>query len=151
VVTGDGDDAVFVEEEEGSASGSLGSAGRLAEYLRWSHGGQGDSAMAGGEEIGRRTGHLECSPVEIRRVQALRSSEIGLGRLPESVWSFWGARRWLGGGGAAGPRRRRGPCAAGLSECGRGRVWAAMGCDRSPGGLRGGLSRGAGISACAPE
>ena len=31
VVTGDGDDAVFVEEEEGSASGSLGSAGHLAE------------------------------------------------------------------------------------------------------------------------
>ena len=50
MVTGDGDDAVFVEEEEGSASGPLGSAGRLAEYLRWSHGGQGDSAMAGGEE-----------------------------------------------------------------------------------------------------
>ena len=124
MVTGDGDDAVFVEEEEGSASGSLGSAGRLAEYLRWSHGGQGDSAMAGGEEIGRRTGHLECSPVEIRRVQALRSSEIGLGRLPESVWSFWGARRWLGGGGAAGPRRRRGPCAAelgGAVELGFGR------------------------------
>ena len=51
MVTGDGEDAVFVEKDEGSASGSLGSAGRLAEFPRGSHGGQGGSAMAGGEEI----------------------------------------------------------------------------------------------------
>jgi len=150
VVTGDGDDAVFVEEEEGSASGSLGSAGRLAEYLRWSHGGQGDSAMAGGEEIGRRTGHLECSPVEIRRVQALRSSEIGLGRLPESVWSFWGARRWLGGGGAAGPRRRRGPRAAEQGERALLGFWgggaSGMGCRGSAGWFKKGR-RDLGVSA----
>ena len=56
MVTGDGEEAVFVEKAKGSASGSLGSAGRLEECLRGSHGGQGGSAMAGGEEIGRRTG-----------------------------------------------------------------------------------------------
>ena len=56
MVTGDGEDAVFMEKDEGSASGSLGSAGHLAEYLRGSHGGQGGSAKAGGEEIGRQTG-----------------------------------------------------------------------------------------------
>ena len=61
VVTGDGEDAVFVEKAEGSASGSLGSVGRLLECLRGSHGGQADPRINGGEELGRRTDLLAAA------------------------------------------------------------------------------------------
>ena len=66
------------------------SCGVPAMEPRWS-GRLGDGRRRGNRAADRD--HLECSPVEIRRVQALRSSKVGLGRLPESIWSCWGARR----------------------------------------------------------
>jgi hypothetical protein len=77
---------------------------------QWCCGGAQGVKMAGESTAVRNRAadrdHLKCSPVEFRRVQALRSSKVGLGRLLASRWSCCGARRWLGGGGAAEPPPR---------------------------------------------
>jgi len=92
----------------------LDSMGRRVECLRWCHGGQGGSEIAGGEESGRRPCYPQrrfgAIPVMQRRRLGVEVSRSFTGR-----WrSYCGARGGWCYSGAAWARWCRGPFAAEL-------------------------------------